>query len=95
MSEKKNIMYKVMALGLASLSLAEKKGKEFLQSLENEVREKKLEEKVEKKFSALLEKVEKLEKISKEKLADFFGIATSEEIDDLKKEIENLKHGKQ
>lgn len=95
MTEKKNLLYKVLALGLASFSLAEKKGKEVLQNLENEVKEKNLEEKVEKKFSDMLERIEKLEKISKDKLADIFGIATREEIENLKKEVENLKHGKQ
>ncbi len=65
MTEKKNLMYRVLALGLASISLAEKKGKEVIQSLESEVKEKNLEEKVEKKFSDLLERIEKLEKLAR------------------------------
>ncbi|MCX7706249.1 MAG: hypothetical protein N2115_08365 [bacterium] len=95
MTEKKNLMYKLLALGLASFSLAEKKGKEILQNLEKEVKEKNLEERIEKKFSMLFEKIENLEKVSKDKLTDIFGIATKEEIEELKKELENLKHGKQ
>lgn len=92
MDEKKNPLYKVIALGIASFSLAEKKGKEIIRNLENEAKEKNLEEKIEKSFSAILEKI-KVGK--KEKIADVLGIATKQEIDDLKKEIENLKHGKQ
>lgn len=95
MTEKKNLMYKILALGIASFSLAEKKGKEILKTLEKEVEEKNLEERIEKKFSSLLEKIETLEKISKDKLSDMFGIATKEEIEKLKKELENLKHGQQ
>ncbi|HOC03592.1 MAG TPA: hypothetical protein P5065_07715 [Candidatus Ratteibacteria bacterium] len=95
MDEKKNPLYKVIALGLASFSLAEKKGKGVLENLEKEVKEKKLEEKIEKRFSALLGKIDKIKGVRKEKIADVFGVATKQEIENLKNEIENLKHDKQ
>ena len=96
MDEKKNPLYKVIALGLASLSLAEKKGKGVLENLEKEIKEKNLEEKIEKRFSTLLGKIDKIkEGVKKEKIADVFGVATKQEIENLKKEIENLKHDEQ
>ncbi|HOK79448.1 MAG TPA: hypothetical protein PK303_01565 [bacterium] len=95
MDEKKNVLYKVLALGIASLSLAGKKGKEILENLEKEVKEKNLEEKIEKSFSRILGKMSRIKEIEKEKIAEVFGVATKEEIENLKKEIENIKHGNQ
>ncbi|GEM_PF-1010332 len=95
MSEKKNVMYRVLALGIASLSLAGKKGKEILESLEQEAKERNLEEKIEKRFSGLIEKVEKMKGVQKGKIADIFGVATKEEIENIRKEIENLKNDRQ
>jgi len=57
------------------------------------VKEKNLEEKIEKRFSQMLEKMDRIKEIKKEKIAEVFGVATKEEIENLKKEIENLKHG--
>ncbi|MCM8765036.1 MAG: hypothetical protein NC830_06735 [Candidatus Omnitrophica bacterium] len=95
MADKKNILYKALALGIASLSIAEKKRKEILETLEKEVKDKKLEEKIEKRISGLIEKIDRTAGVKKEKIADIFGLVTKKEIDDLKKEIENLKNGKQ
>jgi len=95
MTEKKNPIYKVLALGIASLSLAGKKGKEILDSLEKEIKEKNLEEKIEKRFTDVIEKMTEIKNLKKEKIAEFFGVATKEEIEKLKKEIENFKHDKQ
>ncbi|MCM8805862.1 MAG: hypothetical protein NC825_03920 [Candidatus Omnitrophica bacterium] len=95
MTEKKNPIYKVLALGIASLSLAGKKGKEILDSLEKEIKEKNLEEKIEKRFTDVIEKMAEIKNVKKEKIAEFFGVATKEEIEKLKKEIENFKHDKQ
>ncbi|MCM8788878.1 MAG: hypothetical protein NC907_03705 [Candidatus Omnitrophica bacterium] len=95
MTDKKNIVYRVLALGIASLYLAGKKGKEILETLEKEVKDKNLEEKIEKQFSGLIEKIEKAGGVKKEKIADVFGLVTKKEIENLRKEIENLKHGKQ
>jgi len=95
MTEKKNPIYKVLALGIASLSLAGKKGKEILDSLEKEIKEKNLEEKIEKRFTDVIEKMAEIKNVKKEKIAGFFGVATKEEIEKLKKEIENFKHDKQ
>ncbi len=95
MEEKKNPLYKVIALGIASFSLAGKKGKEILENLEKEAKEKNLEEMIEKRFSAVIKKIEKIKGVKKERIADVFGVATKQEIENLKKEIENLKHGKQ
>lgn len=92
MGEKKNPLYRMIALGIASFSLAGEKGKKILEALENEVKEKGIEEKIEKKFSSLLEN---LKKAKKEKIADVFGMATKKEIEELKKEIENLKNEQQ
>lgn len=50
MDEKKNPLYKVIALGLASFSLAEKKGKGVLENLEKEVKEKNLKKKLKSAF---------------------------------------------
>jgi polyhydroxyalkanoate synthesis regulator phasin len=95
MDEKKNLLYKVLALGVASFSLAHRKGKEFLSELEKEAKEKNLEENIEKRFRGLLEKLEKTAGDKKGKVADFLGIATREEIERLRKEVEEMKETKQ
>ncbi|HPP66879.1 MAG TPA: hypothetical protein PKX05_03085, partial [bacterium] len=83
------------ALGIASFSLAEKKGKKILKNLEKEAKEQNLEEKIEKRFSTLFEKVDNIKGVKKEKIMDIFGLATKQEIENLKKEIEHLKDNEQ
>ncbi|MCM8815657.1 MAG: hypothetical protein NC931_06755 [Candidatus Omnitrophica bacterium] len=95
MTEMKNNLFRVLALGIASLHLAGKKGKEILETLEKEVKEKNLEEKIAKRFTDLIERIGKAKDIKKEKIAEIFGLVTRKEIENLRKEIENLKHGKQ
>jgi len=94
MDEKKNPLYRALALGIASLSLAHRKGKEFLADLEKEAKDKNIEENLEKRLKGFLEKMGKAAGEKKEKVADFLGVATREEIERLRKEIEDLKTGK-
>jgi hypothetical protein len=78
---------KGIAMTIGSISLFRKKLKDFMSELDEEVKEKQINEKIDQKINRLIEKFDDLGKKQKEKLAHIFGVATKSDLEKLKEEI--------